>query len=299
MTFPDLLTELNISFREAGSHHHVSRGWLGLDCPSCSPNSGRFRLGYNLSRGYLSCWVCGYQRLPETLATLSGRSEGEIRSLLRSMDGSAHVPGPEEKPQGTLKLPVGRLPLDHPLCRPHRDYLRGRGFRDLEGLVRLWGIEGIALAPRLQWRLFLPICSGGRPVSWTTRAVADGEGVLRYVTAGPDEEEVGSKSLLYGGDLARSSVVVVEGPLDAIRIGPGAVATLGTGYSRAQLVRLAGYPQRVIVFDSEPGAQRRAGRLASELALFPGKTVRVELDAPDPGSASPGEVRKLRKAFLD
>jgi DNA primase len=204
------------------------------------------------------------------------------------------LPKPEQKKRAGLKLPKG-LGL---LKTQHRRYLKNRKFNPKE-LEALWNLQGIGVAARLAWRLFIPITLDGQVVSWSTRSLSDDhEG--RYITASPNEEAVDHKSLLYGEDLVRgNAIIIVEGPTDAWRIGPGSVATLGTGYSRAQVKRMTSYAVRAICFDSEPAAQRRAGRLADLLEPFPGETVVVELDAEDPGKASPREVRLLRKAFLD
>jgi hypothetical protein len=100
--------------------------------------------------------------------------------------------------------------------------------------------------------------------------------------------------LLFGNQYIRDTAIVVEGPLDAIRVGRGAVATFGLAVTQFQLAEIARIWKRVIVFDSSPQAQARAKVLAEQLAVFPGETVRIELDADDPGSASEQEIRKLR-----
>ena len=103
------------------------------------------------------------------------------------------------------------------------------------------------------------------------------------------------KELLYGEDYCRGSVIIHEGPTDVWRTGPGAVALLGTGFTDAQVLRLSHYGLRIVCFDSEPAAQRRANKLCSLLDGFPGETINVVLDSKDPGSATPKEIAKLRK----
>jgi len=110
---------------------------------------------------------------------------------------------------------------------------------------------------------------------------------------------VALKSVLYGVDYIRHAAVVVEGPADAWRVGPGAVATFGVVVTPDQLARLARFPVRVVCFDSDPPGRARAAKLVSALAPFPGKTYDVVLDAEDPGSATPKEIKKLRALFLD
>jgi DNA primase len=154
------------------------------------------------------------------------------------------------------------------------------------------------LTSRLPWSLFLPVSRHGQAVSWTTRAVGKGAS-RRYISADHSEEALPIKSLLYGEDYCRSAVIVVEGPMDAIRVGSGAVATFGLNVSPAQVARLAGFPLRAVCFDNEQRAQRVAERLCSDLSAFPGETVRVQLESgDDPGSADEEELDELRKMFL-
>lgn len=292
MRIADVLEELGVPFAEGGSHHHVSQNWVGLDCPSCSPDSSKWKLGVPADGpAFATCWTCGPQNLARALAEVSGRPLGEVLRLLGGLEGR-RAPR-EERPRGKLVLPSGVGPL----LPAHRRYLRGRGL-DPAAVARLWGVGGIGIAPRLSWRLFVPVTHRGRTVSWTTRSIAD-KG-RRYHGASPAEEELPAKSVLYGADLARGAIVVVEGPADCWAVGPGAVATLGVSYTRAQLLAMSRYPVRAVCFDAEPEARRRARRLAADLSAFPGVTEVAELETgKDASRASPAEVAELRKRFLE
>ena len=285
LTLVEFLTEHGIEHRTGGSHHHVSSAWLGVDCPSCSPGSGRFRCGLHPEWLVATCWSCGPLRLGEVLAELTGLHPAECRKRLGRAEHTA-----TERPQGRLLLPPNK-----PLTRRHRDYLECRGFNAPE-LERLWDLRGIVYHPRLAWRVLIPVQHRGKIVSWTTRAT--GENARRYISANAREEAVPIKHCLYGDSYVRHAAVVVEGPADAWRVGPGAVALLGTAYTRFQVAQLARYPTRVICFDGEPEAQRKAEQLCHELASHPGKTENVMLDAADPGSASPREIKRLRRLYL-
>ena len=170
-----------------------------------------------------------------------------------------------------------------------------RGF-EWQEIERVWGVRGIGVrGGRLKWRLFIPIVSGGRVVSWTTRAVGGQE--PKYLTADPDKDGgVPPKSVLYGADGVRDSVVVVEGPLDVWPLRGGAAAILGLAYTKSQLTRLSAIRTRVICLDAESDAQRVARRLCRELSVFPGTTTNVVLSTgKDPSRASPEEVALLRR----
>ncbi len=288
MTIVEVLQELKIEFRSPGEHHHAREGWVQVCCPFCG-DGGHFRLGINTLHAYASCWTCGPQYLQKALIELSGRPWQEVKGLLGGMETSR---APREKPTGTYQPPQGVGPL----LGPHKRYLKSRGF-DPEELSRVWGVKGIGMAARHAWRLFIPVVYRGKEVSWITRGLTD-EG-KRYVNASPEEEALPMKSTLLGGDFCRHAVVVVEGPFDAFRVGPGAAATMGLVVTPPQVLFLSRFPVRCVCFDSEWKAQDRARKLCQELSVFPGKTTRVELSSPDPGSASGKEIKQLRRLFLE
>ena len=290
MTITELLNHYSIPTAPAG-HHHVSHGWIGVDCPNCSKGESRWRLGINLAHLYCSCWSCGHRPLFDTLAELTGEHPATLHRLLAG--AFSIVSTPPEKPKGKLTIPSGVGPL----LPAHHRYLERRGL-DPHQLEQLWGVKGIGLATRLAWRIWIPIHLHGEIVSWTTRSISD-KANLRYITAKVEEESTPAKELLYGADHARHSIVIVEGPIDVWKIGPGAVATLGISYSRAQLRRMAEFPLRVVCFDNEPKAQERAMKICHELKDFHGTTKRVVLRSKDPRSASKWEIKKLRKEFLE
>lgn len=274
----------NIRVLEYGEHHHTTRGRLQVDCPYC-PSSGQYRLGISSTRA--NCWTCGPQRLIDTLVKLTGESFSVCQKFAK---------GQKLKFSKYVQPVTGKLTL--PNCvndfqSAHLKYLEKRGF-DPDYLKSVWNVGAIGLAPRLQWRIFIPIVFDGKTVSWTTRKIVDKGSTAKYLTASPEHETYPAKSLLYGEDYVQHRVIAVEGPLDAWKIGKGAVATFGLSYTTAQVLRLSRYPVRYICFDNEPDGQRAAKKLCNELASFPGKTHNIQLDSKDPGEAKPKEIIQLR-----
>lgn len=289
MNIRTILQELNISTAPE-SHTHSRAGWLQVDCPFCySP--GHYRLGINLEHLYCNCWSCGGQNLINVLMEASGKSYPEIQDLLQGIVHEKSKTTQEKK--GTLQIPKGVGDLL--LC--HRIYLSGRGFSPDE-LVRFWDIKGIGLAGSLAWRVWIPIIYRGEIVSWTTRTIGE-HNPMRYVTADTMEESIPAKTLLYGEDYVRHSIIVCEGCADVWKIGPGAVATMGTSYTQEQVLKMSVYPQRVICFDSEPDAQSRARKLARSLKVFPGETIQIMLESgKDAGDADREEIQEVREKYL-
>lgn len=288
-----LLRERGVKMVAHGEHHHTRAGWENCDCPYCGAGTNTYHLGFP-ERGFAcSCWKCGRHGVIETVALLLGETEGKVRSLFKGLDLTpARSSKAERKPiRAHCLLPKGLGPL----LGAHMRYLRERGF-DPEELEKLWGIQGIGIASRLAWRIFIPIHYRGEVVSWTTRSISPDAG-QRYLSASESEEKLPHKSLLYGADKASQAICIVEGPIDAWAIGPGAVATCGLGYSDQQLERMTRFPVRAVCFDNEPQAQRRARDLINTLSVFPGTTLNIQLDAKDAAEASCKEIKQLRKAI--
>ena len=229
----------------------LGRGWINFDCPFCSPGWRHYRMGYNCSNGYVTCWLCGWHSLTlKPFALLAGVSVGEAAALLKGL-----TPTPGSRSAHCAKLRCYCQREGNRCTSAHKEYLEGRGF-EVKKLIRLWHLEGIAQAVRLSWRIFIPAYLNDDMVSWTTRAIV--EGPLKYLSAGEGEESVPLKHILYGEQFCCQAIVICEGPFDVWAIGPGAVATCGVSYTRAQMLRMVKYPVRVVLFDAEEEAQRRA-----------------------------------------
>jgi DNA primase len=291
VTFLEVLQKYGVEYREGGSHHHVTHGFVGLDCPYCSPGHHKFRMGYNLRYGYCTCWVCGGHGTAKVLMELTGLRYKEVKELVEDLERVKIRDEPAKR--GVLTLPEGVGDL----LPQHLKYLRKRGF-DPDEIRKLWKIQGIGRSGDLAWRIFIPVHFRGEVVSWTTRSIAD-DVKMRYKSAPASCEKYPLKSLLYGEDYARNAVIVCEGPLDVWAIGPGAVCTCGIVWSKEQLAKVGKYPLRVILGDSEPRAQRRAVKMARELMVLSGKTVVVELETgKDAAGADGAEIKELRRKYL-
>jgi len=287
MKFIELLEEFDIPRAPEGNEHQTV-GWVQIDCPFCSKDSHHWRMGYNISGGYINCWSCGTHSLASVLHEWTNLPYKRIKELIEQLDDVIEQPITKENTKGILGIPscVGHL------RDIHIRYLSTRRF-DYKEIQRLWQVKGIAIAGRLKWRLFIPILHQNRIVSWTTRAI--GKTTYRYLSAEPHEELIPHKNILYGGDYVRHCAIITEGPLDVWAIGPGAVATFGSNYTQQQVLQLIKIPRRIVCYDNDREAQKQAQKLCDTLGAFEGETINVVLDAKDPGEAKHKELKKLRK----
>jgi hypothetical protein len=292
MNITDVLERGNIPFKRDGEHHHAHHGWVQVDCPWCGRNSGKFHLGIALGNYRCSCWRCGAHRLIDVLTELTGADHKTCRAVINGLEVRFADVWPKPR-TGTLQLPKG---VGH-LLPIHEQYLRNRGFDPVE-LAERWHLQGIGgTGEPCSWSIFIPIEFHGSVVSWTTRKINE-KAHRRYYTAQPEQEHVAANGLLFGEDLCRHGAIVTEGPFDAMRIGPGATATMGTHVSQAQVNRISRYSRRIICFDAEPEAQKRAKQLCNALCVFPGLTHNVVLDSKDAADADSRELRQLRELLI-
>lgn len=133
-------------------------------------------------------------------------------------------------------------------------YLTARGFDvvELASLYQVSYCESYPQFPQCQWRIFIPFLLSGRLIGWQARFV--GERNWKFSSAPKYYHMPGFRKsrYLYNYDQAKTSdlIVVVEGVMDAWRIGPEAVAVMGHRISRyqAELLRRANKPV-VLFFD--------------------------------------------------
>lgn len=290
MTIQDVLDEIKVDYLESG-HHHTRPGWIQLRvCPFCS--SQNYHLGFNLQSKYFFCWRCRYHSAYQTLVSLGipGRRAIEV---LGSVSG-VYQDLKRERSRVSLLEPKG---LEE-FTSSHVEYLASRGL-DLAQLDSVWEVnQGFRIRnQRLKWRIYIPIIHHGIRVSWTSRAIGD-RVTQRYVSASAEEEVINHKEVIYGGDYCNQSIVIVEGPVDAWKIGPGAGALFGTAFTSSQVKWILKFPYRFVCFDSSNEAQQSARALCDQLSCFPGVTENLVLEAKDPGEASAKEIRQIRKAAM-
>ena len=262
--------------------------WLQVHCPFCddpSEHGGfyRYALRYH-------CWRCPGGTAFEALQALCGRPQREIVTALKDCGGDAAVPDSHLQYASSIKLP-GRELMPY-----HRNYLLRRGL-DPDMLVRRYGILGTNPFDKFEGkdygnRIIIPIYDlDGRLVSFQGRDVTGRYDVERYKVCPLDKSLMHYKDIVYGGNLAKGRrVVVVEGVVDAWKLGPGAVATFGTGCKKTQLMCLTRWPEVVFFFDPEPTAQAEAHAYAEELARY---GVNVSVACEDFGTTPDGKKRDV------
>lgn len=279
-------------------HKHTQAGWLNLPCPFCAGHDG-YHLGWDSNLDRFNCWRCGFHKHTDVIMILLHVDKHEAVKLWKKYQGRpVRREKKQSKPKARIdhdvKLPIGTTELK----KVHRDYLRGRKFNPKK-LKRLWNLKATGPIGPYKFRIIAPIYLDDVMISFQGRDITD-KHELKYKACRKDDERLLHQHSLYGIDqVPGDTVVIVEGITDVWRLGPGAVATFGIDYTRAQVKMLKRFKRLRVFFDSaDSQAVKQAELLAHDLSIWDNEVEIVECDYDDPGSMPQIEASKLMKELL-
>lgn len=316
--------------------------WVCL-CPAC----GREKLAVNVAKKAFQCWRCGIAgRRPKEWVSLILQIPMEPDAVEVVAAAGAQGLGPVAElevrepartgPYPPAPLPPGLSPLD----AEGAAYLQARGVAWSHaaafGALSCHGDQTGSIAGRvMRHRVVLPVWDArGVVVFWTARATRDDPMKLanlprpckdpahgptcacNHVRWGlaPTPGCAGKAAVLGGLHLVRPGdrVIVVEGPMDALVVGPGTVPAFGArlSYDQVALLVAAGVSEVVVLFDGDdPGYRGLWGRDRGRRphpGAYPGAAALVATAIPtraavcppgtDPGSLGRDAVLRLADA---
>lgn len=284
----------NIPYLSEG-HKHCRPDWIQIKCPFCIGTDG-WHLGFDLINGWFNCWRCGPHRVWDVVLELV---DGDI-SETRRVVGAYHSKLIERTRIHKKRNAVTELPPSlRPLTKYARQYLKKRHFNpDL--LALMWGLQSTDQFSSLKFRIFIPIYYQFQVVNWQCRDITE-KSKLKYIAQSLDKAMLNNKEVLYGLEQAptNETCLIVEGVTDVWRLGPGAIATFGIKYTRAQVaLLLKSFKSFNILFDSDSQAQIQARKLAYDLSAFGGKVKLLTLETGDPGDMPQKEADTLIRSII-
>lgn len=294
-----ILNELGIKFWTSGKNN--VEGCFTVTCPCCpedDPDPSRHG-NFDPKTGKYSCWRCKGSHPSVVLSKLGRISVSAAAELIQKNT----VGGSEIKTDEVVNfadkiiLPGSQKPLDL-----HRSYLEGRGF-DVDELCFYYGLHFTGMLEKWEgvdwgYRVIIPIFDTRRNlVSFQGRAIFKKQ-EPRYLFPPKEKQVCESKTLLYGADLCRrsNSIIVVEGVMDAWKLGPGAVCTFGSSVTKEQILEMSRWKRVFIAFDNEPTAKEHARDVAKELSNLGSEAYLVNTDF---GLTEEGEVRDIGDLSID
>jgi len=271
-----------------------SKDWINIQCPMC-PDSKKHG-GFSILYGNYNCFRCGKHYILNVISSLLNVSIDAAARIyhenkVRGIETSFQKPFEKACPTKTCILPRNSVPL----LNSHKRYLRKRGF-DPDEIIREWGILGTNHIGPFMKRIIIPIFVNGRMVCFTSRDITE-QADIRYKTCSIEESEIPIKETLYGIDKCKGKkTIVVEGPMDVWRMGPGTVSTYGTQYTNKQLeILIKRFKTVYVMFDPDEAGQIASEKLYHELTGFGIDSGIITLDGKDPAELSLEEIKEYKK----
>lgn len=287
-----LLRDFRVNYATSGPD--VSQGWIGVRCPWCNDHGQH--LGICLDNNAVSCWKCGAHKFTQTVAKLIKVSDQEAWDICKHYGGirSASIDKRKKARAAFLDLP------DAPWSKRAQEYLASRFVT--EELIMTYDLRYGGPVGFWAHRIIIPVYVNGVLVSATGRTIHDAV-EPRYLNNPIEKSVIDMKHTFLGLDLLpnKKKAVVVEGPFDAIKGGPGFISGFGATLTKQQLLQLSDMEHVTIMFDADDTGRRKADLYAETLASI-GIEVDIMTLASDNGYKDLGampveEIISVRKAL--
>lgn len=289
--YESICKQLDIPYWTSGKNN--VEGCLTIHCPCCPDNDPDPSRHGNLNPadGSYSCWRCKGSHPSVVIARAAHISVQAASDLIRKYTtGVSSVKREEVKMANSITLPGSYTPLDI-----HRNYLEGRGF-DVGELKFYHGIKFTGMMEKWegmnwQFRVIIPVFDRkNRLVSFQGRDVTGKQD--RYLFPPKEKQVRDCKTLLYGAELCgkKDALIVVEGVMDAWKLGSGAVCTFGSSVTQEQVLEMSHWRRVFLAFDNEPAAVQHARDVAKQLSSLGTEAFLVNTDF---GLDSQGNVRDV------
>lgn len=298
MDLTELLEDEGIEYWTSGKN--VARNCVNIQCPYCDDNSNH--LGINYINLRVSCWRCGRHNITRLLTDLFDYPYPRAKQIVQSLGADSTPPLNVETssvpPRGGNSTVL--MPQESTIHFPkiHTEYLRSRGFPPRR-TIRKYKLRAVYNLGEYKFRVVIPVYMRRRLVSFTARDIT-GQQDPPYKMASEYESIVARNQLVYnidsipiGGD-----AMLVEGPMDVMKLGDGAVCFFGVKHNIGQIVQLKRKKIRnlFIIFDND-GPGRNAAKLIAPI-IAPVIKRRLEVvtlhRVPDPGALPVEDAMSLK-----
>jgi DNA primase len=272
--------------------------WLSVNCPFCvdsgkSPDT-KYHLGVNFEKHSVNCFRCHYRRslvsvvmaiehcsFPEAFEILGGRILSANRLSL--------VEKRLKRQYQEIELPreYRKLSVQNPRHKAAIRYLANRGI-DLR-TAQIFGF-GFCVTGDYAQRVIIPVRLHGSTIGFTARTILNRkEEPLRYKTP----QGFSATNFLFNYDVVKNNdyVVVVEGPMDAMKLCTDAVALFTNAMSPAQQLQIVRTWNRVIVL-LDRAATEEAQEIRKKLSGMVRCSVATLEHSKDPGEADRFEIAR-------
>jgi len=228
------------------------------------------------------------------------------RPVLKSSIQSGKIRQPGEYTSPGTTIPIHKLDPTHSAIT----YLTSRGFDP----IVLWHVYKVSWCTQsnlrfAQSRIIIPVIENGVECGWLARIAQNGDFMDEAGRRMPKYYNMPgfqSQKHLYNFDQAKNykTIILVEGALDAIKVGPPAIALLGKSVSTVNVERLVSFADRndvliVVCLDPDKPVTDRSSKHHIEVAVSKlkrqySKVMPMYLPTgSDPASLDRSEFRRL------
>lgn len=290
----EYLQDRDITYWDKGKN--ASRGWINIQCPYCADHSNH--LGINPSKQAFNCWMChekgDYIKL---IRAIENCGFYEAEKILKEFINEEYVSIDKQieiyNTNTELIWPTG---LTKEFPKKVKEYINSRGL-NADEIIQIYDLYWGGIHGDFRFRVVMPVKINNEIKTFLGRDVT-GKAEKKYYNWPKEKSLLSVKNCLYNIDMVDKTMVIVEGPLDAIKFGEGAVAIFGLDYTQEQidLVIKKAPKNIVIVFDNEPLAYQVALKLGSQLSPFiPTKVIGLDKGDPkDIGEMSNEQIQQLK-----
>ena len=279
----------------------TNRGWVNTKCIYCGGSS--YKLGFNPTEDYCTCFACGLHNLKETLSKLLAIPKKDINDVIEQYKTRTIILNKLNDKKTTA---VKNLVLPTDTFTPiERKYLKSRNFNP-SYLHKKYNVVGGGIVGDWKYRIIIPVIINGKIVSWTGRSILeksklDELKIPRYKNLEIKKSVINPKECLFNLDYAKNkTVVLTEGAFDVMRLGDDFICSFGTSLTQSQIKELKmRYEKIFIMFDNEPEAQEKAKKYGMMLSSV-GVDVEIvdaysDFNKNDGGELNDEEVKIIRK----
>jgi len=275
-----------IQFLEDYGIHYIEHSsittsrYVGLStCPFCGA-TGKAYAAMGREFNAFSCWICHETNFNNAIKILTGiTSYEEINQIYKRY--GVIISGYSDTE--IVRPTTISVPGKEEMLLNSKKYLESRNF-NAEYVWNKYQLKNTAMDSSFGYRIVLPIILDSRVISFTARDYTNVQDT-KYKSCPSLKEVYPHKNSLYNIDNAKgNNVVVVEGPMDAWRIGDGAVALFGTEFTLPQLILLAErFDNIYFLFDGGESEALKQAERASTIITSVGKNSEVlEMEEGDP-----------------
>lgn len=253
------------------------KGWLKGDCPNCG-RVGKF--GIQLFQNRSNCFVCGYHEKPLNIAlektgllTLNAFISRDINTFTQEYKFQEELKPLEEN---KINLPEGFKLItnaDSFMGQLAQKQMIHRGFKLLD--LAMLGI-GYCTKGKYKNRIIIPYFENGQLVYFNARRML-AEGPKFQNPTADELGGIGKSLLIYNIDslYIYNRIYIVESAINAITLGPQAIALGGKIISNYQLTKIIKSPCTQVVILLDDDAYNYAIELGLKLSLH--KKVKIVL----------------------